>query len=409
MSRHARPVRRSRCTVIRSATCRGARDRSCCSSMGWRAHWTPGVRSSSRSRATPPCSRSISQDMVSSSPAGGDYSLGSLATFLRDVLMALGHDHVTLVGHSLGGGIAMQFSYQFPEMTERLVLVSSGGLGLEVNPALRAASLPGADLFLSLTAGATKRASGIRRTCPAGRARPVEPRPRGAGAQLLLVGRRRPARGVPGHRRSVVGLSGQTVRAGDRLHLASELPVLLIWGADDPIIPVEHARAAHELLPQHARGVRRRAPLPARRGARTVRRGAAGVLRQRPSRRSSTRRPGGHRCGSSNSPSEPPPPQPKPLNPGRGHVHESLETLDDQDSAREEPVERLEAQDERVTADIVRRRWRARRIRRHASSRRRFGRFWSGCTPRRTGRGSATRSRPWSATSSAKEPRTSRW
>src|ERR1700678_2689450 len=97
----------------------------------------------------------------SSSLGGGDYSLGALAAFLRDVLMALGHDRVTLVGHSLGGGIAMQFSYQFPEMTERLVLVSSGGLGLEVNPALRAASLPGADLFLSVTAEATRRGSGL--------------------------------------------------------------------------------------------------------------------------------------------------------------------------------------------------------------------------------------------------------
>ena len=96
-----------------------------------------------------------------SSPAGGDYSLGSLAAGLRDLLTALGHDRATLVGHSLGGGIAMQFSYQFPEMTERLVLVSSGGLGLEVNPALRAASLPGAGLFLSVTAEATRRAAGI--------------------------------------------------------------------------------------------------------------------------------------------------------------------------------------------------------------------------------------------------------
>src|ERR1700690_3130495 len=99
----------------------------------------------------------------SSSLGGGDYSLGALAAFLRDVLMALGHERVTLVGHSLGGGIAMQFSYQFPEMTERLVLVSSGGLGLEVNPALRAASLPGADLFLSVTAEATRRGSALAR------------------------------------------------------------------------------------------------------------------------------------------------------------------------------------------------------------------------------------------------------
>jgi pimeloyl-ACP methyl ester carboxylesterase len=190
----------------------------------------------------------------SSGPGGGDYSLGSLAAFLRDVLMALGHDRVTLVGHSLGGGIAMQFSYQFPEMTERLVLVSSGGLGLEVNPALRAASLPGANLFLSLTAGAltanvTKRASDFAgRVMRAGRV-PSSP---GFGELVrsyssLADADRRAA--FLATVRSVVGLSGQTVGAGDRLHLASEVPVLLVWGAEDPIIPVEHARAAHELLP----------------------------------------------------------------------------------------------------------------------------------------------------------------
>jgi pimeloyl-ACP methyl ester carboxylesterase len=185
----------------------------------------------------------------SSSPGGGDYSLGSLAAFLRDVLMALGHDRVTLVGHSLGGGIAMQFSYQFPEMTERLVLVSSGGLGLEVNPALRAASLPGADLFLSLTAGATKRASGlVGNVLRAGRvaANPSLEELVRSYSSLADADRRAAFLATV---RSVVGLGGQTVGAGDRLHLASETPVLLIWGADDPIIPVEHARAAHELLP----------------------------------------------------------------------------------------------------------------------------------------------------------------
>jgi pimeloyl-ACP methyl ester carboxylesterase len=185
----------------------------------------------------------------SSSPGGGDYSLGSLAAFLRDVLMALGHDRVTLVGHSLGGGIAMQFSYLFPELTERLVLVSSGGLGVEVSPALRAASLPGADLFLSLTAGATKRASGLAgRVLRAGRVRSSPSLEELARSYSSLAdGDRRSA--FLATVKSVVGLSGQTVGAGDRLHLASEIPVLLIWCADDPIIPVQHARAAHELLP----------------------------------------------------------------------------------------------------------------------------------------------------------------
>src|SRR6187200_259079 len=80
----------------------------------------------------------------------GDYSLGAHASGARDLLTALGHDHVTVIGHSLGGGIAMQFAYQFPERCERLVLVSSGGLGREVHLLLRAAALPGADYVLPL-------------------------------------------------------------------------------------------------------------------------------------------------------------------------------------------------------------------------------------------------------------------
>jgi len=183
-----------------------------------------------------------------SSPGGGDYSLGSLAAGLRD-LLALGHDRATVVGHSLGEGIGMQFSYQFPEMTERLVLISSGGLGLEVNAALRAAALPGANLFVSVTAEATRRASGL-----AGRligATGLSSQPGlhelvRSYASLADADRRAAFLATV---RSVVGLNGQTVGAGDRLYLAQDLPVLLVWGADDPIIPVEHGRTAHELLP----------------------------------------------------------------------------------------------------------------------------------------------------------------
>src|SRR5919107_706078 len=82
----------------------------------------------------------------------GDYSLGAHATGVRDLLTALGHERATVIGHSLGGGIAMQFAYQFPERCERLVLVSSGGLGSEVPLLLRAAALPGADWLLPLLA-----------------------------------------------------------------------------------------------------------------------------------------------------------------------------------------------------------------------------------------------------------------
>jgi pimeloyl-ACP methyl ester carboxylesterase len=185
----------------------------------------------------------------SSSPGDGDYSLGSLASFLRDLLVALGHDRATLVGHSLGGGIAMQFSYQFPEMTERLVLTSSGGLGLEVSPVLRAAALPGAGLFLLATAETTRRASGLATRLL--RVTRTSPNPGlqefARGYASLADADRRTA--FLATVRSVVGLGGQSVRAGNRFYLAEQLPVLLIWGAEDPIIPIAHARATHELMP----------------------------------------------------------------------------------------------------------------------------------------------------------------
>ncbi|MBX7112617.1 MAG: alpha/beta fold hydrolase, partial [Dehalococcoidia bacterium] len=80
----------------------------------------------------------------------GDYSLGAYASGVRDLLVALGIERATVVGHSLGGGIAMQLAYQFPERVERLALVASGGLGRSVHPMLRAATLPGSEVFLAL-------------------------------------------------------------------------------------------------------------------------------------------------------------------------------------------------------------------------------------------------------------------
>lgn len=184
-----------------------------------------------------------------SAPGGGDYSLGALAAVLRDLLVALGHERATLVGHSLGGGIAMQFSYQFPELVERLVLVSSGGLGREVNPVLRAAALPGADLFIAATAGPGRAAGsviarglgllGLRANAD------VAEIARGYGA--LADAERRAA--FLGTVRAVIGTGGQSIHAGDRLYLAQAVPVLIIWGRRDSIIPVSHGEAAHQVIP----------------------------------------------------------------------------------------------------------------------------------------------------------------
>jgi len=184
-----------------------------------------------------------------SEPGGGDYSLGALASGLRDLLIGLGQERATLVGHSLGGGVAMQFTYQFPEMVERLVLVSSGGLGPEVSVILRAAALPGADLFISATAGVGQRAgSALARGLGAVGLRP--------SADVAEVARGYASLSDPERRRaflatlrSVVGTGGQRIAAGDRLYLAEALPILIVWGSRDPIIPVSHGESAHRSLP----------------------------------------------------------------------------------------------------------------------------------------------------------------
>jgi pimeloyl-ACP methyl ester carboxylesterase len=184
-----------------------------------------------------------------SAPGGGDYSLGGLAATLRDMLLALGHDRATLVGHSLGGGVAMQFSYQFPEMVERLVLVASGGLGPEVSPILRAAALPGADLFIGATANVGQRAGSLlgRALTTIGMRPSADIAEVARGYASLSDGRRR--RAFLSTLRAVVGTEGQRIAAVDRLYLARELPLLIVWGERDPIIPVRHAHEAHELLP----------------------------------------------------------------------------------------------------------------------------------------------------------------
>ncbi len=185
----------------------------------------------------------------SSEPGGGDYSLGSLASGLRDLLLTLGHDRATLVGHSLGGGVALQFTYQFPELVERLALVSSGGLGPDVSPILRAASLPGADLFISATAGIGQRAgSALNQGLGMLGVRPSADLAEVARGYASLSNRER-RKAFLATLRAVVGTEGQRVAALDRLYLAEALPLLIVWGDRDPIIPVQHARDAHRELP----------------------------------------------------------------------------------------------------------------------------------------------------------------
>ena len=171
----------------------------------------------------------------------GDYSVGAFAVLVRDLLDHLGITKVTVVGHSLGGGIAMQFAHQHRQYCTRMVLISSGGFGDDVGRVLRLLSLPGSELVLPLLASKPAMLAGnaIRALS-------------GSATRFPL----RPSLSHRDHRqaflrtlRSVVDVHGQAVSAVNRLACNAELPSLIISGDADHVIPVEHARTAHAMLP----------------------------------------------------------------------------------------------------------------------------------------------------------------
>ena len=179
-----------------------------------------------------------------------DYSLGAFANSLRDLLVSLGIERATLVGHSLGGGVVMQFAYQFPERCERMVLESSGGLGEEVNLLLRALTLPGAEYVFPLLCS-----NWIHDTVASavGVLKHVGLRPNPNVVEMwdsygsLADAQTRTA--FLHTLRSVIDVAGQRVSAHDRLYLASMLPTLIIWGDHDRIIPASQAAATHAAIP----------------------------------------------------------------------------------------------------------------------------------------------------------------
>lgn len=179
-----------------------------------------------------------------------DYSVGGYANGMRDLLTVLNIDKVTVVGHSLGGGVAMQFAYQFPERTERMVLVAPGGLGPEVTPMIRAVGLPGfkaAMAVLTLPGIRHVGVAGMRALAKSGMTAThdldevaeiyesfKDPRARAAIAHVV---------------RAVVDTRGQIVTMVDRAYLTQAMPMLVVWGTNDMVIPVKHAETVATIAP----------------------------------------------------------------------------------------------------------------------------------------------------------------
>jgi pimeloyl-ACP methyl ester carboxylesterase len=180
----------------------------------------------------------------------GDHSLGAHATMLRDFLSVVDVEPVTIVGHSLGGGVVMQFAYQFPDLVERMVLVSSGGLGREVSPAIRAATLPFAEQVIGVGASrpVTRAAAFVGGAL--GRA---GVKPGGDFAEIMeglaSLSDRERRQAFVRTARSVITPWGQRVAATDKLYLAADMPTLMVAGARDAVIPAEHTRRAAQLAP----------------------------------------------------------------------------------------------------------------------------------------------------------------
>jgi pimeloyl-ACP methyl ester carboxylesterase len=186
----------------------------------------------------------------SSDKPRADYSVAAYANGVRDLLGVLGVERATLLGHSLGGGVAMQFAYQFPERTERLVLVGSGGAGPDVTPVLRMITLPGAALALGML-----RMPGARLQVGAAVA---ALRALGTDLGLDAADLLRMVDALPDSTarsafirtlRAVVDWRGQVVTMLDRCYLTYGMPTLLIWGARDAVVPVAHAHRAHAAMP----------------------------------------------------------------------------------------------------------------------------------------------------------------
>ena len=194
-----------------------------------------------------------------------DYTVAGYANGMRDLLSVLEIERATVVGHSLGGGVAAQFAYQFPERCERLVLVGSGGVGRTVSPLLRFAAVPGAEALMPLLGTPpvkflSRVGAGLLRFLDTALGRDAE--------EILAVFDALPnteaRRAILRTLRSGVDWQGQVITMLDRAYLAEGVPTLIIWGRRDAIIPLGHGRLAHLAFPgQRARDLRRGRALPA--------------------------------------------------------------------------------------------------------------------------------------------------
>ena len=161
-----------------------------------------------------------------------DFDLFAYVTFVEDFSRSLGLKHFHLAGHSLGGGIALNYALKFPHKIRRLVLISSLCLGREIVIWSRICSHPVLYRVAKNIVASVFRAIGWLVSSLNYPLEQITP----PSLLRMSIGK------------SIMTIKGQTTVLANRL---SELlmPTLLVWGAKDPIVPARHAILAAERIP----------------------------------------------------------------------------------------------------------------------------------------------------------------
>lgn len=184
-----------------------------------------------------------------SDKANVDFSLHAMAGYVNGFMEAVGLDRAIFVGHSLGGGLTMQYCHEYPGHAERIVLVSSGGLGTDLHWLLRISTLPGANGIIGAMADPRTRLPQLSRTMEQRRLHRLD-QEFDPDTQTMLdrFQSYETRQAFLSMLRHVGGLKGQRLSA--LAHLGElTVPVLLIWGARDSTIPVSHGRHALSFIP----------------------------------------------------------------------------------------------------------------------------------------------------------------
>ncbi len=179
----------------------------------------------------------------------GDYSPTFFAGFVRDFLDTLGIERAAVVGNSAGGLVALHLALSAPQRVTALGLVDSAGLGQEVNPALAGLTVPGygeAAINLTRTPLGTAQRIWLYVTLQFWRSERVPKEWMEEQYGLPMV---------PGFLEATVGLKRATLSPLGQLQVLLDelprvtMPTLVLWGANDLVVPVHHARAATARLP----------------------------------------------------------------------------------------------------------------------------------------------------------------